>query len=97
MASIRKKISPNGLVIWQSRWREPGLDGKDRQRTKNFPNAREAKAHAAKVEQEIERRGAVNTRPRRSLVTSATSALPRARSEPSRLKSCRRPISTAPI
>ena len=57
MASIRKKTSPNGLVIWQSRWREPGLDGKDRQRTKNFPNARDAKAHAAKVEQEIERRG----------------------------------------
>ena len=57
MASIRKKISPNGQVIWQSRWREPGPNGKDRQRTKNFQNAKDAKAHAAKVEQEIERRG----------------------------------------
>ncbi len=57
MASIRKKISPSGQAIWQSRWREPGPNGKGRQRTKNFPNAKDAKAHAAKVEQEIERRG----------------------------------------
>jgi integrase len=57
MASIRKKTNPNGQVIWQSRWREPGPNGKDRQRTKNFPNARDAKAYAAKVEQEVERRG----------------------------------------
>ena len=41
--------------------------------------------------------GAVNTRPRRSPATSATSALPRARSDTSRLKNCRRPISTAPM
>ena len=57
MASIQKKIGPNGQAIWQSRWREPGSNGKDRQRAKNFTNAKDAKAHAAKVEQEIERRG----------------------------------------
>ncbi len=57
MASTQKKIGPNGQAIWQSRWREPGSNGKDRQRAKNFTNAKDAKAHAAKVEQEIERRG----------------------------------------
>jgi integrase len=56
MASTRKKIR-NGRVVYQAIWREPaGSDGTRRQRTRNFGKLADARAYAAKMEQEAERR-----------------------------------------
>ena len=57
MASTRKKPGKGGRTIWQSRWREPGKNGQSRQRTKNHASAREAREHASRMEQDVERRG----------------------------------------
>ena len=55
--STRKKPGKSGRIIWQSVWREPGKNGQSRQRTKNHASAKEAREHASKMEQEVERRG----------------------------------------
>ena len=57
MASTRKKPGKGGRTIWQSVWREPGQERQSRQRTKNHASARDAREHASKMEQEVERRG----------------------------------------
>ena len=38
-------------------WREPGPSGTERQRVKNFDTRKEAKAHANRMQQDVERRG----------------------------------------
>ena len=57
MASVRKKRSASGAVIYQAIWREAGLNGARIQKTKNFGRAADARAHAARMEQEVEQRG----------------------------------------
>lgn len=57
MASVNKRTTAKGTVFYRAIWTEAGRGGKKRQRSKNFPTAREAKTHAAKMEQEVENRG----------------------------------------
>jgi integrase len=57
MASVNRRILPSGVVIYRAIWREPGPNGKRRSRSRNFERAGEAKAFAARMEQEVERRG----------------------------------------
>jgi integrase len=58
MASVRKKTAPGGgTVTYQAIWRNPpGPDGQRGQRTKNFDKRADARAFAARMEQEVERR-----------------------------------------
>lgn len=57
MASYRKQKTSRGTTVWQAVWREPVPGGKLKQRTKNFASEKEARNHAQRQEQEIERRG----------------------------------------
>lgn len=57
MASFRKSITAKGTVLWQAVWAEPAPGGKTQRRTKNFASAKEARAHAQRMEREIEGRG----------------------------------------
>jgi integrase len=52
MSSIRRIVSIKGSVAWQARWRERGIGC-----AKNFASMREAKAHAARMENLVEQRG----------------------------------------
>lgn len=56
MASIRRITTKKGTIGWQARWNEPGPNGKNRGRTKNFLSLKEAKEHAARMQDEVERR-----------------------------------------
>jgi integrase len=57
MATIRKLKTKAGTTIYQARWSVPGPAGKRQQRTKNFGNAKDAKAFAARQTTEVERKG----------------------------------------
>jgi integrase len=57
MASVHRRITPAGSVIYRAIWKAPGPGGKAVQRSKNFDRASAAKAHAARMEQEVEKRG----------------------------------------
>jgi integrase len=57
MASVHRRVTPAGSVVYRAVWRAPGLGGKLVQRSKNFDRAGDAKAHAAFMEQEVEKRG----------------------------------------
>ena len=57
MASVRKSPTRKGTIRWQAIWNEPGPGGRTRQRTKNFTRQSEARDHAARMAQEVERRG----------------------------------------
>lgn len=56
MASVHKRVTPAGTVIYRVIWKEPGPGGARVQRSKNFDRAAAARAHAAEME-ELERRG----------------------------------------
>src|SRR5262245_13650748 len=57
MASVRKNPTVKGTLRWQAVWAERADGGKTRRRTKNFDTQREARAHAQRMEVEVERRG----------------------------------------
>ena len=57
MASVRKSPTKKGTPRWQSVWAEPGPSGKPQRRTKNHASQKEARAHAQRMEQEVERKG----------------------------------------
>jgi integrase len=57
MASVHRRVTPAGSVRYRAIWTETGPGGKRRQRSKNFERASDAKAHASRMAQEIERRG----------------------------------------
>ena len=57
MATTRKLKTKAGTTIYQARWSVPGPAGKRQQRTKNFENAKDAKAFAARQTTEVERKG----------------------------------------
>src|SRR5215471_9546847 len=56
MASVQKRTH-RGKVQYRAMWREPGLNGKDRLKSKTFDRSADAKAYANKMELEVERRG----------------------------------------
>jgi hypothetical protein len=56
MASVHKRIR-DGVISYRALWREPGLGGaRARLISKTFARAADAKAYAARMEQEVERR-----------------------------------------
>lgn len=57
MASVRRQVSTTGKVYYQAVWSQTGKDGKAKRQTKSFPRQSAAKAHAAKMEEQCERRG----------------------------------------
>src|ERR1700677_313273 len=57
MASVHRRVTPAGSVVYRAIWKEPGLGGKLVQRSRNFDRAGDAKAHAARMEEEVEKRG----------------------------------------
>jgi integrase len=57
MASVHRRVTPAGSVVYRAVWKEPGPGGARVQRSRNFDRAGDAKAHAARVEEEVERRG----------------------------------------
>ena len=57
MASVHRRVTPAGSVVYRAVWKEAGPGGARVQRSKNFDRAGDAKAHAARMEQEIEKRG----------------------------------------
>ena len=57
MASVHRRVTPAGSVIYRAVWKELGPGGKRVQRSRNFTKAGDAKAHAARMEQEVEKRG----------------------------------------
>ena len=57
MASVHRRVTRTGGVIYRAIWTEPGPNGTRRKRSKNFDRASDAKAFAARMEQEVERRG----------------------------------------
>jgi integrase len=57
MASVHRRTLPAGSVIYRVVWKEPALGGARVQRSKNFDRAGDAKAFAARMEEEIEKRG----------------------------------------
>ena len=57
MASVNRRVTPAGSVIYRAIWTEPGPGGTRRKRSKNFERAGEAKAFATRMEQEVEKRG----------------------------------------
>ena len=56
MASVHKRIH-RGRITYRAVWRESGSGGKARLRNKSFVRAADAKAYAARMEAEVERRG----------------------------------------
>src|SRR5215216_4205496 len=56
MASVHRRVTPSGRVIYRTIWKEAGPNGTRRQRSKNFSRASDARAHAAQMKQD-ERRG----------------------------------------
>src|SRR5215472_6759290 len=56
MASVHRRIH-RGRVRYRAVWRESGPGGKARLRNRSFAKAADAKAFAAKMEAEVERRG----------------------------------------
>ena len=56
MASVQKRTH-RGRIVYRAVWRESGPGGKARLRNKTFAKAADAKAYAAKMEAEVERRG----------------------------------------
>jgi len=57
MASVHRRVTPAGSVVYRAVWKEPGLGGKTIQRNKSFGRAGDAKAYAARMEEEVEKRG----------------------------------------
>ena len=57
MASVRKSITGKGTTRWQAVWQQPAPGGKTQRRTKNFGSQKDARVHAQRMEQEVERRG----------------------------------------
>ena len=57
MASVHRRVTQAGSVIYRAVWKEPGPGGARVQRSKNFDRAGDAKAHAARMEEEVEKRG----------------------------------------
>lgn len=55
MASVHKRVR-GGVISYRAVWRESGVGAKPRQRSAIFARAADAKAHAARMEQEVERR-----------------------------------------
>jgi integrase len=56
MASVHKRVH-RGRVTYRAVWRESGPGGKARLRNKSFAKAADARAYAARMEAEVERRG----------------------------------------
>jgi len=56
MASVHRRVH-RGRVTYRAVWRESGSGGKAQLRNKSFARAADAKAYAARMEAEIERRG----------------------------------------
>ena len=56
MASVHRRVH-RGRVTYRAVWRESGPGGKAQLRNKSFARAADAKAYAARMEAEIERRG----------------------------------------
>ena len=56
MASVQRRVH-RGRITYRAIWRESGPGGKPRLRNKTFAKAADAKAYAARMEAEIERRG----------------------------------------
>jgi integrase len=57
MASVQKRSNRTGGVSYRVMWKEPGPGGTRRPRNKSFARASDAKAFAARMEQEVEKRG----------------------------------------
>jgi integrase len=57
MASVHRRVTAAGSVIYRAVWKAPGPGGTTVQRSKNFGRASDSKAHAARMEQEVEKRG----------------------------------------
>jgi integrase len=57
MASVHRRETPAGSVIYRAIWTEPGPGGTRRKRSKNFKRSSEAKAFASRMEEEVEKRG----------------------------------------
>jgi integrase len=57
MASVHRRVTPAGSVVYRAVWKQPGPGGRRIQRSKNFDRAGDAKAFAARMEQEVEKRG----------------------------------------
>src|SRR5215831_21398422 len=56
MASVHRRVH-RGRITYRAVWRESGPGGKARLRNKSFAKAADAKAYAARMEAEVERRG----------------------------------------
>lgn len=57
MASVRRQVSSTGTTYFQAVWSLTGRDGTTKRQTKSFTRQAEAKAYAAKMEAECEKRG----------------------------------------
>ncbi|WP_414814913.1 tyrosine-type recombinase/integrase [Rhizobium sp. IY2] len=57
MASVRRQVSATGTLYFQAVWSLTGKDGTTKRQTKSFARQSDAKAHAAKMEAECEKRG----------------------------------------
>jgi integrase len=55
MASVHRRVR-GGKITYQATWKEAGVGGAKRQCGKSFARATDAKAYAARMEQEVERR-----------------------------------------
>jgi integrase len=55
--TVTRRVWPTGSVVYRAVWKEPGPGGARIQRSRNFTKAGDAKAHAARMEQEVEKRG----------------------------------------
>ena len=57
MASVHRRVMRTGRVIYRAIWKAPSPGGARVQRSRNFAKAGDAKAYAARMEQEVEKRG----------------------------------------
>ncbi|UIJ96738.1 tyrosine-type recombinase/integrase [Rhizobium leguminosarum] len=57
MASVRRQVSTTGTTYFQAVWSLTGKDGTTKRQTKSFSRQADAKAYAAKMEAECEKRG----------------------------------------
>ena len=57
MANVRRQVSTTGTVFYQAIWSLYDKDGKRKRQTKAFARQSDARAHAARMEAECERRG----------------------------------------
>ncbi|TBF30727.1 hypothetical protein ELG93_10485 [Rhizobium ruizarguesonis] len=57
MASVRRQVSTTGTTYFQAVWSLTGKEGTTKRQTKSFARQADAKAYAAKMEAECEKRG----------------------------------------